>query len=203
MTLPILTQRRIEAAFAKGVYDEMKAELGEATAKRILSSAVIRLAKRSRRRWRGRRRTVCQASFVPLDPAALDRRGRVAYRGFEVDRPRVRFQCTRCRYAEMYRAMGLAEPAPFCRAIATARSARATIATKLQRTQTLMGGATHAISAIGGRSAGVSPSLRVPTGQPAVGARPAIAAPHIDPHPPCIARLLAMATIAHLIRDWL
>ena len=29
--LPILTQRRIEAAFAKGVYDEMKAELGEAT----------------------------------------------------------------------------------------------------------------------------------------------------------------------------
>jgi hypothetical protein len=30
--LPILTQRRIEAAFAKGVYDEMKAELGEATA---------------------------------------------------------------------------------------------------------------------------------------------------------------------------
>jgi hypothetical protein len=45
--LPILTQRRIEAAFAKGVYDEMKAELGEATAKRILSSAVIRLAKQT------------------------------------------------------------------------------------------------------------------------------------------------------------
>ncbi len=43
--LPILTQRRIEAAFAKGVYDEMKAELGEATAKRILASAVIKLAK--------------------------------------------------------------------------------------------------------------------------------------------------------------
>ena len=28
--LPILTQRRIEAAFAKGIFDEMKAELGEA-----------------------------------------------------------------------------------------------------------------------------------------------------------------------------
>ena len=45
--LPILTQRRIEAAFAKGVYDEMKAELGEATAKRILASAVIKLAKQT------------------------------------------------------------------------------------------------------------------------------------------------------------
>jgi len=45
--LPILTQRRIEAAFAKGVYDEMKAELGEATAKRILANAVIKLAKQT------------------------------------------------------------------------------------------------------------------------------------------------------------
>ena len=45
--LPILTQRRIEAAFAKGVYDEMKAELGEATAKRILAGAVIKLAKQT------------------------------------------------------------------------------------------------------------------------------------------------------------
>ena len=44
---PILTQRRIEAAFAKGVYEEMKAELGEETAKRILSSAVIKLAKQA------------------------------------------------------------------------------------------------------------------------------------------------------------
>src|SRR6185437_2525994 len=45
--LPILTQRRIEAAFAKGIYDEMKSELGEATAKRILTTAVIKLAKQT------------------------------------------------------------------------------------------------------------------------------------------------------------
>ena len=43
--LPILTQRRIEAAFAKRVYAEMKAELGEAAAKRILSNAIVKLAK--------------------------------------------------------------------------------------------------------------------------------------------------------------
>src|SRR6185437_3954650 len=45
--LPILTQRRIEAAFAKGIFDEMKAEIGEATAKRILANAVIKLAKQA------------------------------------------------------------------------------------------------------------------------------------------------------------
>ena len=60
--LPILTQRRIEAAFAKGVYDEMKAELGEATAKRILASAVIKLAKQAAAEMARRRRTASQAS---------------------------------------------------------------------------------------------------------------------------------------------
>ena len=33
--MPILTRRRIEAAFAKEVYEEMKAELGEEPARRI------------------------------------------------------------------------------------------------------------------------------------------------------------------------
>src|ERR1700747_796402 len=46
-SLPLLAQRRIEAAFAKGVYEEMKAELGEAAAKRILANAVIGLARQA------------------------------------------------------------------------------------------------------------------------------------------------------------
>ncbi|MCA3275565.1 MAG: L-2-amino-thiazoline-4-carboxylic acid hydrolase [Roseomonas sp.] len=44
-TLGILEQRRIEAAFAKGIYEEMKAQIGEAQAKAIMSSAIIKLAK--------------------------------------------------------------------------------------------------------------------------------------------------------------
>ena len=39
-SLGILEQRRIEAAFAKGIYEEMKAQLGEAQAKAIMSTAI-------------------------------------------------------------------------------------------------------------------------------------------------------------------
>jgi hypothetical protein len=43
--MPILTRRRIEAEFAKGLYDEMIAEVGEETARRVLTNAVIKLAR--------------------------------------------------------------------------------------------------------------------------------------------------------------
>ncbi len=143
--LPILTQRRIEAAFAKGVYDEMKAELGEATAKRILSNAVIKLAKQT---------AAAMAREAPGGEPSLD-----AFRGIQPrwtaeDALRIEvvksnetefdFNVTRCRYAEMYRAMGLAElgsilscnrDGAFCEGY----DKRLT----LERTQTLMGGATH------------------------------------------------------------
>ena len=109
--LPILTQRRIEAAFAKGVYDEMKAELGEATAKRILSSAVIKLAKQTAAEMAkagAGRRAKSRQSFRAIQPrwTAEDalRIEVVKSTDTEFD-----FNVTRCRYAEMYRAMGLAE----------------------------------------------------------------------------------------------
>jgi hypothetical protein len=143
--MPILTQRRIEAAFAKGVYDEMKAELGEAEAKRILSNAVIKLAKQAAGEM---------AKQAPGGKPDLD-----AFRGIQPrwtaeDALRVdvvkstesefHFNVTRCRYAEMYRSMGLADlgavlscnrDGAFCEGY----DARL----KLQRTQTLMGGAAH------------------------------------------------------------
>jgi L-2-amino-thiazoline-4-carboxylic acid hydrolase len=143
--LPILTQRRIEAAFAKGVYDEMKAELGEAAAKRILSSAVIKLAKQAaaemaRQAPGGEPDLDSFRSILPRWTAgdALD---------IEVVKSTDRefdFNVTRCRYAEMYRDMGLAElgallscnrDGAFCEGYDPRL--------KLQRTQTLMGGASH------------------------------------------------------------
>ena len=45
--MPILTRRRIEAEFAKGIYEEMKAELGEESARRILTNAIVKLARAS------------------------------------------------------------------------------------------------------------------------------------------------------------
>ena len=43
--MPILTRRRIEAEFAKGIYDEMIGEVGEETARRVLTNAVVKLAR--------------------------------------------------------------------------------------------------------------------------------------------------------------
>ena len=143
--LPILTQRRIEAAFAKGVYDEMKAELGEATAKRILVGAVIKLAKQT---------AAEMARQAPGGEPSLDAFRAIQPRWTAEDALRIdvvkstesefAFNVTRCRYAEMYRAMGLAElgavlscnrDGAFCEGYDKRL--------KLQRTQTLMGGATH------------------------------------------------------------
>ena len=143
--LPILTQRRIEAAFAKGVYDEMKAELGEATAKRILANAVVKLAKQT---------AAEMARQAPGGEPSLDTFRAIQPRWTAEDALRIEvvkstgrefhFNVTRCRYAEMYRAMGLAElgavlscnrDGAFCEGYDPRL--------KLQRTQTLMGGATH------------------------------------------------------------
>ena len=143
--LPILTQRRSEAAFAKGVYDEMKAELGEATAKRILAGAVSKLAKQT---------AAEMARQAPGGEPSLDAFRAIQPRWTAEDALRIdvvkstesefAFNVTRCRYAEMYRAMGLAElgavlscnrDGAFCEGYDKRL--------KLQRTQTLMGGATH------------------------------------------------------------
>ncbi len=143
--MTILTQRRIEAAFAKGVYDEMKAELGEEAAKRILSNAVIKLAKDT---------AAAMAQEAPDGKASLDSFRAIQPRWTAEDALRIDvvkstdsefdFNVTRCRYAEMYRAMGLAElgavlscnrDGAFCEGYDPRL--------KLQRTQTLMGGATH------------------------------------------------------------
>ncbi len=143
--LPILTQRRIEAAFAKGVYDEMKVELGEATAKRILASAVVKLAKET---------AAEMARAAPNGKPSLETFRAIQPRWTAEDALRIEvvkstdsefdFNVTRCRYAEMYRAMGLADlgavlscnrDGAFCEGYDPRL--------KLQRTQTLMGGATH------------------------------------------------------------
>jgi len=143
-TIPILTQRRIEAAFAKGIFEEMKAELGEDVAKRILTSAVVKLAKST---------AAAMAQDAGGDPG-LD--------GFRAILPRwtaedalaidvvkstpteFHFNVTRCRYSEMYREMGLADlgailscnrDGAFCEGYDKRL--------KMERTQTLMGGASH------------------------------------------------------------
>lgn len=143
--LGILEQRRIEAAFAKGIYEEMKAELGEARAKAILSRAVVKLAKETAAEMAqeapGGEPSL--AHFIALQPL-WTKGDALQIETLRKDGRHYDFNVTRCRYAEMYREMGLAElgavlscnrDGAFCEGYHPKL--------KLERTQTIMGGATH------------------------------------------------------------
>jgi pantoate kinase len=105
----ILQQRRIEAAFAKGIFEEMAAELGKERAKEILSRAVVKLAKQA---------AAEMAAEAPEGPSLAhfisqqERWTRDDALQIEVvgqDATSYAFNVKRCRYAETYKAMGLAE----------------------------------------------------------------------------------------------
>jgi hypothetical protein len=143
--MPILIRRRIEAEFAKGVYDEMASEIGAEAAERILSAAVVKMA----------RATASQlAQEAPTGKADLDSFRAIQPRWTAEDALRIEvldsspttfdFNVIQCRYAEMYREMGLAElgavlscnrDGAFCEGYDPAL--------KLTRTQTILGGAAH------------------------------------------------------------
>ena len=143
--LGILQQRRIEAAFAKGVYDEMKVELGEEQAKAILTRAVVKLAKQTAgemaKEGPGGKPSLehfiaLQSLWTKDDALRIDPVAR--------DATHYAFNVTRCRYAEMYKEMGIAElgavlscnrDGAFCEGYDPKL--------KLERTQTIMGGAPH------------------------------------------------------------
>ncbi|MBB5688437.1 L-2-amino-thiazoline-4-carboxylic acid hydrolase [Roseomonas alkaliterrae] len=143
--LGILEQRRIEAAFAKGIYEEMKAELGEARAKAILSRAVVKLAKQTAAEMAkeapGGEGTL--EHFIALQPL-WTKGDALSIETLRKDARHYDFNVTRCRYAEMYREMGLADlgavlscnrDGAFCEGYHPKL--------KLERSQTIMGGATH------------------------------------------------------------
>lgn len=141
----ILQQRRIEAAFAKGVYEEMKAELGEEKAKAILTRAVVKLAKATAAEMakEGPGGQPSLDHFIALQPL-WTKDDALRIETVHRDATHYDFNVTRCRYAEMYREMGLADlgavlscnrDGAFCEGYDPRL--------KLERSQTIMGGATH------------------------------------------------------------
>ncbi len=143
--LPILTRRRIEAEFARGLYQEMAAEFGPAAALRVLTRAVAGMARAAGAEM---------AREAPGGRPDLDSFRAILPRWTAEDALRIEvlaesatefhFNVTRCRYAEMYRALGIPElgaalscnrDATFCEGYDPAL--------KLERTQTLMQGASH------------------------------------------------------------
>ena len=142
--LPMLERRRIEAAILKHVYDTLKQSHGEDVARRTLADAV-------------RRSSIEQAAELAAKvdgktsmQTFIDRQAQ--WRAGDALTVEVKeqtdtsyvYNVTRCRYAEMYREMGLGEighllscqrDATFCEGYDKRL--------KLTRTQTIMQGASH------------------------------------------------------------
>ena len=142
MTLSMLERRRIEANILKQVYDELVARHGEEEARRVVAGVVRRAAVAQGREFREKEpggtdlRTF--ADLLPLwtmeDALEIEVEERTD--------TRFAFKVKRCRYAEMYHAMGLGHighllscnrDGTFCEGYDPR--------IKLKRTQTIMQGA--------------------------------------------------------------
>lgn len=142
--LAMLEKRRIEAAMLKHVYDTLKESHGAEVAKRAVADSVRRSAMEQAGQFAAAvgGKTSMQ-TFI--DRQELWTRGGALERDvIEASDTRYRFNVTRCKYAEMYRDMGLGDighllscqrDGTFCEGYDTKL--------KLKRTQTIMQGATH------------------------------------------------------------
>lgn len=139
----ILTQRRIEAAFAKGIFAEMAAEMGAEKAAAILERAIIKLAEQAGAAAAAETPTPGIEHFSEILPR-WTKDDALEIEVLEKTPETFNFNVKRCRYAETYREMGLGaigailscnRDGAFC----TGYDPKLT----LTRTQTIMGGASH------------------------------------------------------------
>ena len=143
-TMAMLEKRRIEAAMLKHVYETLKASHGVEAAQRTIAEAVRKSAMEQAAEMAARvgGKTSLQTFIDSQELWTLG--GALKRDVIEESDTRYRFNVTRCKYAEMYRAMGLGEighllscqrDATFCEGYDPR--------IKLQRTQTIMQGASH------------------------------------------------------------
>lgn len=142
--LPMLEKRRIEAAMLKHVYEALKASHGKDVAEQTIAAAVrasaVEQAKEMAAAVGGR--TSLQ-SFV--DRQALWRAGgALDTEEIEHTETTYAYNVTRCRYAEMYREMGLGEIGHLLSCMRDGTFAEGyDRRISLTRTQTIMQGASH------------------------------------------------------------
>ncbi|MBP2302137.1 L-2-amino-thiazoline-4-carboxylic acid hydrolase [Azospirillum picis] len=111
-SMPILERRRVEAAFAKALYDQMVPEIGRERARAVLARAIETMAREAGAAMaaedRAARGTADLATFH--ERLALWTAGdALRLEVIESTPERLGFNVTRCRYAETYRAMGVEE----------------------------------------------------------------------------------------------
>lgn len=142
--LPILHRRRIEAELVKSIYDEMAASIGAAESRAILTRAIANHAIAHGEKMAGAQEGANDlAGFAALMPQ-WQAEDALQMDILEETETVFAFNVTRCRYAEMYREMGLADlgavlscnrDGVFCKGY------NPDIA--FERTQTIMQGASH------------------------------------------------------------
>lgn len=143
MTIPLLRQREIEASVIAALYRAFAAEVGETRAREIVAGVVRDLA----------RQAGCDAAEavggndLPHLKQVVERwrdGGALELTVLRDDGAAYEFDVTRCRFAEMYRRLGLADLGPFL----SCNRDGAMIdgfnpALDFRRTQTIMEGAPH------------------------------------------------------------
>jgi hypothetical protein len=143
-TMAMLEKRRIEAAILKHVYETLKASHGIQVAQKAIAEAVRESAmEQAAEMAKAVGGKTSLRTFIDRQEAWL-RGGALERDIIEESDSRYRFNVTRCKYAEMYRDMGLGEighllscqrDGTFCEGYDDR--------IKLKRTQTLMQGASH------------------------------------------------------------
>jgi hypothetical protein len=143
-TMAMLEKRRIEAAMLKHVYETLKASHGAEMAKKAIAEAVRKSAmEQAGELAKAAGGQTSLDTFIERQEPWL-RGDALTIDVVEKSDSRYRYNVTRCKYAEMYRDMGLAEighllscqrDGTFCEGYDNR--------IKLKRTQTIMQGASH------------------------------------------------------------
>ena len=142
--LPILQQRRIEANILKHVYENLSERFGKEQAREIVQETVSQSAIEQGKTF---------ADQIDGDPNLKDfydilplwsRDGALEIDVLETSPGKLDFNVKRCRYAEMYREMGIGEIGDL---LSCQRDGDFCIGynaeIQFRRTQTIMGGASH------------------------------------------------------------
>lgn len=140
----ILQRRRIEAEIVKPIYEEMKAAFGVEAARGVLERAIKKAAVEAGRAFAAQAPGGTSiASFAGIQPL-WTKEDALRIEPLKQDADTLEFNVVRCRYAEMYREMGLGEIGDLlsCNRDATFIEGYDP-RIEFRRTQTLMKGASH------------------------------------------------------------
>ncbi|MGE0422540.1 MAG: L-2-amino-thiazoline-4-carboxylic acid hydrolase [Reyranellaceae bacterium] len=144
LQMGILQRRRIEAEIIKPIYEEMKAAFGEAAAKGVIERAIRKAAIEAGKQFAALAPDgTSLASFAAIQPM-WTKEDALRIEPLRQDAEHLDFNIVRCRYAEMYREMGLGEIGHLlsCNRDGTFIEGYDE-RIEFQRSQTIMGGASH------------------------------------------------------------